>query len=266
MQKKFGFSIESETTQQPTSLKVLLIGESCIDEYHYGECRRLSPEAPVPVLDYTKTTLHPGMASNVLQNLESFGCQVDFITNDPEDLRKTRFVDARSKQQLLRVDEGTCVDPLNLQKLKCLDDYDVIIFSDYDKGLIPWSAANYICEHYNGKIFVDSKKKDLSCYHNAYIKINEFEEKDALAYPESCSFIVTLGKDGAKWLGRTYPAPKVDVYDVSGAGDVFLATLAVTATTGDLDYAVQKSVLMASRSVQHFGTYKLTKEDIAEVL
>ena len=56
------------------------------------------------------------------------------------------------------------------------------------------------------------------------------------------------------------------MYDVSGAGDVFLATLAVTATTGDLDYAVQKSVLMASRSVQHFGTYKLTKEDIAEVL
>ena len=54
--KEVRFSIESETTQQPTSLRVLLIGESCIDEYHYGECRRLSPEAPVPVLDYTKTT------------------------------------------------------------------------------------------------------------------------------------------------------------------------------------------------------------------
>jgi len=247
-------------------LKVLLIGESCVDEYHYGECRRLSPEAPVPVLDYTKTTLHPGMASNVLQNLESFGCEVDFITNDSKDLRKTRFVDARSKQQLLRVDEGTCVDPLNLKDLKNLDDYDVIIFSDYDKGLIPWSAANYICEHYSGKIFVDSKKTDLSCYQNAYIKINEFEEKKALAYSDSCSFIVTLGMDGAKWLGTTYPAPKVDVYDVSGAGDVFLATLSVVATMENIDSAVQKSVLMASRSVQHFGTYKLTKEDIAEVL
>ena len=84
---------------------------------------------------------------------------MDFITNDPEDLRKTRFVDARSKQQLLRVDEGTCVDPLNLQKLKGLDDYDVIIFSDYDKGLIPWSTANYICEHYNGENFCRLKEK-----------------------------------------------------------------------------------------------------------
>jgi bifunctional ADP-heptose synthase (sugar kinase/adenylyltransferase) len=247
-------------------LKVLLIGESCVDEYNYGECRRLSPEAPVPVLDYTKTTLHPGMASNVLQNLESFGCKVDFITNDPEDLRKTRFVDARSKQQLLRVDEGTCVDPLNLKNLKNLDDYDVIIFSDYDKGLIPWSAANYVCQNYKGKIFVDSKKTDLSCYQNAYIKINEFENQKAFAYSESCSFIVTLGMKGAKWNGKIYPAPKVDVYDVSGAGDVFLATLSVVATMENIDSAVQKSVLMASRSVQHFGTYKLTKEDIAEVL
>tara|TARA_Y100000592_G_scaffold42587_1_gene67688 strand:- start:11382 stop:12128 length:747 start_codon:yes stop_codon:yes gene_type:complete len=248
-------------------LKVLLIGESCVDEYHYGECRRLSPEAPVPVLDYTKTTLHPGMASNVLQNLESFGCKVDFITNDPEDLRKTRFVDARSKQQLLRVDEGTCVDPLNIRNIGDLNQYDLIIFSDYDKGLIPWEAANNICENYRGNIFVDSKKNDLSCFHNAYIKINEFEEEKALAYPESCTFIVTLGKDGARWLGKKYSAPKVyDVYDVSGAGDVFLATLSIITTLQDLDSAIAKSVLMASRSVQHFGTYKLTKEDIAEVL
>ena len=248
-------------------MKVLLIGESCVDEYHYGECRRLSPEAPVPVLDYTKTTLHPGMASNVRQNLESFGCEVDFITNDPEDLRKTRFVDARSKQQLLRVDEGTCVDPLNIRSIGDLNQYDLIIFSDYDKGLIPWEAANNICENYKGNIFVDSKKNDLSCFHNAYIKINEFEEEKALAYPESCTFIVTLGKDGARWLGKTYSAPKVyDVYDVSGAGDVFLATLSIMTTLQNLDSAIAKSVLMASRSVQHFGTYKLTKEDIAEVL
>ena len=226
----------------------------------------MSPEAPVPVLDYTKTTLHPGMASNVLQNLESFGCEVDFITNDPEELRKTRFVDARSKQQLLRLDKGTCVDPLNLRNLGDLDQYDLIIFSDYDKGLIPWEAANHICTNYKGNIFVDSKKNDLSCFHHAYIKINEFEEKGALAYPESCSFIVTLGKDGARWLGKTYSAPQVDVYDVSGAGDVFLATLSVITTLQDLNTAIAKSVQMASRSVQHFGTYKLTKEDIAEVL
>tara|TARA_S200002703_G_scaffold79663_1_gene68622 strand:+ start:8369 stop:9112 length:744 start_codon:yes stop_codon:yes gene_type:complete len=247
-------------------LKVLLIGESCTDEYFYGDCRRISPEAPVPVFDYINTTVHPGMASNVKQNLDSFGCSVDFITNDPAHLVKTRYVDARSKQQLLRVDTGNHVDEIFFDDIPPLDQYDVIIFSDYNKGMISWDLANRICNSFDGPIFVDSKKLDLTCFRNSYIKINEFEEKDALALPKNSTLIVTLGKNGARWNNILYPAPVVDVHDVSGAGDVFLATLSVMGTVGNIQDAIKKSVSAASISVQHFGTYKLTNEDVKNLL
>jgi bifunctional ADP-heptose synthase (sugar kinase/adenylyltransferase) len=264
------------TTLQPKSLRVLLIGESCQDEYHYGECRRLSPEAPVPVFDWNCTKVFPGMATNVKANIEAFGCKVDFISNNPEELLKKRYIDDRSGQQLLRVDSGKLVSqPLTESDFykKCgripngLNYYDAIIFSDYEKGLIPWDVANLICSNYTGKIFVDSKKNDLTCYENAFLKINEFEEEGALAWSENSEVIVTLGKAGAKWGNSYFAAPKVDVYDVTGAGDVFLATFAVLHTSGEtVQASIKKAILMASKSVQHSGTYQLNKNDIGEIL
>ena len=63
MRNKFGFLIESESTQQLKPLNILLIGESCQDEYHYGECNRISPEAPVPIMDYSWGSVCPGILS-----------------------------------------------------------------------------------------------------------------------------------------------------------------------------------------------------------
>lgn len=246
-----------------------MIGESCNDEYHYGECRRLSPEAPVPVFDWKYSSVCPGMAANVKANLEAFGCQVDAITNDPKDLTKSRYVDLRSEHQLLRVDKGSKVHPLTIKDLlfRDFDEYDAIIFSDYDKGLIPWSIARSICINYSGKIFVDSKKTDLSCYDKSIIKINEFEEEQYSELPDDCELIVTLGKNGAKWNQHKFPAPSVNVYDVTGAGDVFLSTLSVFISIGEsMENSIQKAILMASKSVQHSGTYQLQETDIKEIL
>ena len=66
--------------QQQKKFKILLIGDSCKDEYHYGRSHRLSPEAPVPVLNFKNTIVKPGMAANVRENLLAFDCDVDFIT------------------------------------------------------------------------------------------------------------------------------------------------------------------------------------------
>lgn len=216
------------------------------------------------------------MASNVKANIEAFGCQVDFISNDPEELTKKRYIDDRSGQQLLRVDSGKLVSqPLTESDFykKCgripneLNYYDAIIFSDYEKGLISWNVANLICSNYTGKIFVDSKKTDLTCYENAFLKINEFEEEEALDWSENSEVIVTLGKAGAKWDDSYFPAPKVDVYDVTGAGDVFLATFATLHASGEtIQSSIKKAILMASKSVQHSGTYQLHKDDIDEIL
>ena len=254
--------------QQLKSLKILLIGESCHDVYRFGDCNRLSPEAPVPVLDYTRADGYIGMAGNVMHNLQSFGVDLDTITNDPEDLIKERYIDDRSKHQLLRVDRGTEVESIKDSNLLLADlsVYDAIIFSDYDKGLIPYSIAKDICKRFEGYIFVDSKKSDLTCFPKSFIKINEFEEMDSFAFNNESEMIVTKGKKGAYWNEKHFPAPDVDVYDVSGAGDVFLATFAVSVTSGaPVETSIERAVLMASRSVKYFGTYTITEEDINEI-
>ena len=63
-------------------MRILVIGDSCTDEFIYCDIERICPEAPVPVLKPTKTTTNPGMASNVVENLKSLGAETDIITND----------------------------------------------------------------------------------------------------------------------------------------------------------------------------------------
>jgi D-beta-D-heptose 7-phosphate kinase/D-beta-D-heptose 1-phosphate adenosyltransferase len=84
--------------------KILLIGDSCIDEYHYGICDRLSPEAPVPVVSIKRSETKPGMAANVYENLIALGCDVDFITSDIKSIKR-RYIDERSRQHMIRIDE-----------------------------------------------------------------------------------------------------------------------------------------------------------------
>jgi len=255
---------ESETIRQQKSFKVLLIGESCIDEYHYGTCERICAEAPVPVFDYERSETRPGMAANVKENLLSFGVDVEFITNDPNLLVKKRFVDIKSNQLLLREDIGNRVDPIDIG---CYDSIDAVVISDYCKGILNDENINFICNHYNVPIFVDSKSPDLKLYRNSIVKINSDEYKKMLNHPIDSHLIVTMGKQGAKWNDKFFLAPQVDVFDVTGAGDVFLASLCYFyINTQDLEYAISKSVYLASKSVQHMGVYKLTQEDIEEVL
>ena len=88
---------------QQKQFKVLLIGDSCTDEYVYGICERLNPEAPVPILKKTRVETQKGMAWNVRENLMSFGVEVYILTQE-ERIIKRRFIDERYNQQLLRVD------------------------------------------------------------------------------------------------------------------------------------------------------------------
>ena len=255
---------ESEIIQQQKSFKVLLIGESCIDEYHYGVCERICAEAPVPVFDYEKSETRPGMAANVKENLLSFGVDIQFITNDSSMLVKRRFVDLKSNQLLLREDIGNSVDSVSVEYY---DDVDAVVISDYCKGILDNETIKFICETYKVPIFVDSKSPDLNVYKNSIVKINGDEHKKMLSRPINSNLIVTMGKQGAKWNDKFFSAPQVDVFDVTGAGDVFLASLCYFYLyTQDLECAISKSVYLASKSVQHMGVYKLTQKDIEEVL
>ena len=145
--------------------KVLLIGDSCTDEWVYGPCNRLSPEAPVPILIQSEKEQAPGMAANVHANLESLGINVTFLTNK-EPLTKTRYIDSRSNQQIVRVDNEPDVRPLHPSELQMAllhETYDAIVISDYDKGYISdTKIISDIAGRYpNTKIFVDTKKTIL---------------------------------------------------------------------------------------------------------
>jgi D-beta-D-heptose 7-phosphate kinase/D-beta-D-heptose 1-phosphate adenosyltransferase len=99
----------TQNTQQQTSYNVLLIGDSCTDIYNIGIVDRLSPEAPVPVVKIVETFSLPGMSANVYRNLVSLNIEADFVHNETS-ITKTRFIDKRSGQHLLRVDDEENVE------------------------------------------------------------------------------------------------------------------------------------------------------------
>ena len=93
--------------------KVLVIGDSCRDIFIYGEIDRICPEAPVPVIKPVNRTENGGMAKNVVNNLEALGVDtVNIITNFSE-IKKIRYVDFKSNQLVLRVDEDDRCEKVN---------------------------------------------------------------------------------------------------------------------------------------------------------
>lgn len=244
-------------------MKLLVIGESCVDEFIYGKAERLAPEAPAPVFVPTRSTQNPGMAANVVENLKALGAEVDFITNTNK-ITKTRYVDDKTNHLLLRVDIGDDkVDLLNAIKLDYpVDKYDAIVISDYNKGFLDEYAISAICNSYPN-VFVDTKKpigKYLSLC--KYLKINEKEFKDSKKFfdgtPEGIEFrnktIVTLGKEGCKLGDKLYAVEEVAVKDQSGAGDTFIAGLVWKyVTTHDIDKAITFANECATKVVTKRG-------------
>ena len=262
--------IELKDTPQLKSLKVLLIGDSCIDRYHYGVCERISPEAPVPIFKVQKTEKKGGMAHNVKSNFEAFGAEVNLLTNKKK-IVKARHIDTKTGQQLVRVDWGEeeKVKPLTKEKIDSVDfdSFDIIAISDYDKGLLDPVAIEYLLTKVqNKKVFVDSKKKDLSCYRNCIIKINKNEYEASTNLPKDCDLIVTLGEDGALYHGENFPTKKVEIFDVCGAGDTFLAALAYAySKIEDMSRSIRFANRCSSIVVQKFGTYAIKEEDVFDL-
>ena len=201
------------------------------------------------------------MAANVKENLLAFGCNVDFVTNE-EKIVKSRYIDYRSGQHLIRVDKEDTVAPCHTKFVNL--DYDAIVISDYDKGFVTEELIINLRKQFEGPIFVDTKKVYLDKFEGCILKINSLEYSRAKTF---CSdLIVTQGKRGAMYKGKTYNAPVVEVHDVCGAGDTFLSVLAYSY----LNYNnIEKSIMHANNaaalSVQHSGVYVLTQEDLKQI-
>ena len=269
MQEKLDSSTDSEIIPQQKQFKVLLIGDSCIDRYVYGVCERVSPEAPVPVLKRSSEERIKGMSHNVRHNLESFGVDVHMRSNEPYDIIKSRFIDYRYGQQLLRVDieDPDIGDKLQIEQLPdSSNEYDALIISDYDKGYVSSEVLFYMAEHFDGPVFIDSKKSKLPDFDNVILKIND-KEYSKLENKDASNLIVTKGIEGAEYRGNLYPAETVDVLaHVCGAGDTFFAALVYFyLETGSVEEAIPYANKAAAIAVSNFGTYTLTQEDIDEI-
>lgn len=256
---------ESGTTQQQTSFNVLVIGDSCTDCYQIGTVDRLSPEAPVPVIKIIETYSVEGMAANVTANLKALGIDPDFVTNNGE-IIKTRFIDQRSGQHLLRVDTEPQIATWSRRVPEPIENYDAVVVSDYNKGFLTYEDIEFIISTASGPVFIDTKKQDLSRFTsaNAYIKINETEYRNRYSVP--LNLIVTKGREGAVYKDKLFPAVEVEVVDVCGAGDTFLSALVYKyLNTNNIEAAIEFANKASAITVTKSGVYAPTLEEIMRV-
>ena len=242
-------------------MKVLVIGETCVDEFVYGKIDRLCPEAPVPVFVPVETIHNQGMAGNVVANIKALDSKVKISQwHQKETITKTRLVDSKTNQMIVRVDKNEDnITPLqNLNKnIKQIQEADIVIVSDYNKGFL---NDNHIIDiARNAKLSILDSKRKLTrdiIKHFTFIKLNESEYNNNkhLNHP---GLIVTLGDKGALYSGKLIPQnnPQQTI-DVSGAGDTFVAAFA-------LDYYSSLNVVEAISYANQMASNVVSKRGVA---
>ena len=259
-------------------MRVLVIGDSCQDIFVYGDITRISPEAPIPVFVPSHTEDNDGMARNVSHNVEALEMHISTISNK-NGIVKRRYVDNRSGQMVLRVDEHDYCERIDKEVLetirnnKCkphfndVTEVDAIIISDYCKGFLEEDDIQFICEN-NDNVFVDTKKKLGEWIRDAdFIKINELEYKKNHELLSDDGFkeklIVTLGSKGCRYKDKVFNVEEVPVKDVSGAGDTFIAGLVRGyLDTQDIESAIEFAQKCTTVVVQQHGVAMANLEDI----
>ena len=197
---------------QVKSPKLLVIGDLMIDHYLWGSCERISPEAPVQVINVNNESTLLGGAGNVINNLKALGANVDvisivgecdisdelkgllddievdtkymFIQQDRITSKKSRII--ASQQQVVRYDRESTVEINNKSQNHILDtftkiiaNYDLVLLSDYGKGILTnkltQSLIN-VANKYGKKVLIDPKGSDYSKYRGAYLLTPNIKE------------------------------------------------------------------------------------------
>jgi D-beta-D-heptose 7-phosphate kinase/D-beta-D-heptose 1-phosphate adenosyltransferase len=252
-------------------MKVLVFGDVIVDKYIYGTSERLSPEAPVPVVKYQREVETTGGAGLVYENLKSLGVDVTlFKTGQPSSIKTRVICDGH---YITRIDNDKDADSnavlTNVLKSD-FSQWDYVILSDYDKGVL--DNAKQIIAHINSqgpKVIVDPKRYAHE-YEGAWlVKPNnseytkfEFDEWQGNIITTDAGHSVSATIDNIEY---TIPVEQVEVSDVTGAGDCFLAAF-VYGLTKEYTYekCLQLAVKGSTEAVTHVGTYTLAISDIEE--
>jgi len=305
------------------SPKILVIGDLIVDQYLWGSTERISPEAPVQVIDVNMETASLGGAGNVVNNLKMLGATVDIISvvgncetskeikkllrdikvntkylfnqNNRKSSKKTRII--ASHQQVVRYDsESTEEIDSSSQNLiiksykKRVNEYDVVLLSDYGKGVLTSNLTQSIIKtanKYNKKVLIDPKGTDYNKYYGAYLltpnkkeasiasKI-EITDDASLTYAlkelkSQCNLefsLITLSENGIAVYNnqlRIYPTIAKEVFDVTGAGDTVLASLGFAiACDYSIEDAIKFSNLAGGVVVGKIGSSTATLNEIVE--
>jgi len=306
---------------------VLVVGDAILDEYLTGDCSRISPEAPVPIVRVTSTRSVLGGAANTAANVVSLGGRATIVSLIGDDeagriiqqqaraadiqlitisdgrptLRKTRVVGQH--QQIVRLDhedlsrarpdcERETIDRVE----SCLSACDIVVVSDYAKGLISEVTGPAIIEraHRAGRqVIVDPRPQNRRCYTGcdyltpnwreacALLGVTEAESSSDgqhaigshLANKLNAHVLLTLGGDGMLFTSadgaEQFAVPTVaqEVYDVSGAGDTVAAAFALARAAGaDHRTAVAIANRAAGVVVGKFGTATVLATELLDEL
>ena len=255
-------------------MKVLVIGDIIIDRYIYGTSTRLSPEAPVPVVKYLREVEKLGGAGLVYENLKSLGVDVTLLDTDQPHSVKTRVICDGHYITRIDNDEEANGDEVvrAIKRIRNLEQYEYVILSDYNKGVLDKSLE--IIKYLNTfgcKVIVDPKEYATQ-YKGAWLVKPNYKEFGDFGFTNWSGNIITTNAGEnvvASIDGEVYDVPvdPVEVSDVTGAGDCFLAAF-VYGLTLQKDYQTCLEIaIKASRtSVQHVGTYILQPKDLYEVV
>ena len=303
--------------------KILVVGDLMIDHYLWGSSERISPEAPVQVVNIDSESTVLGGAGNVINNLNALGAVVDVISvigecetsKELKDLlcdikvetqylitQKNRVTSKKSRiiaaqQQVVRYDHESTSEINNKSQVailkvfkKIVNNYDVILLSDYGKGVLTFELTQSLISIANEnkkKLLVDPKGLDYSKYKGAYLLTPNKKEaseatniiiKDNESLTQSIRILkdqidltvslITLSEKGVAIFDnelRIHPTVAREVFDVTGAGDTILASLGFAISCNkDIDEAIKFANLASGVVVGKIGSATATLNEIIE--
>ena len=307
-------------------LNVLIVGDVMVDSYIWGAVNRISPEAPVPIVSINQNENRLGGAANVALNIHALGATPLLCSVVGTDYEGDIFIDLMQKadlathgiirsehrqttikqrvisdsQQLLRVDkedthglEDSIKQKLIQKIISMVKQVDVIIFEDYDKGVIDDEVIGCITERANAKhvpIIVDPKKRNFHNYKNATLfKPNlkeirmglnaQIDPSDETQLENAIrkvmrtmtleGVMVTLSEKGVFIIYKNekhlIPAHIRDIADVSGAGDTVVSVAAICVALGlPAKIIAELSNLSGGLVCEHVGVAPIDRNQLLQ--
>lgn len=303
--------------QKLSDVKILVVGDVMLDRYWHGDTARISPEAPVPVVRVSDFKDKAGGAANVAKNIIHLGAQASLlgIVGDDDNGRSlqasleneginsllvtqkeaptiTKIRILSRSQQVVRLDieqsfSQQHADLLCAEFEGLIDQFEMVLFSDYNKGSLANIGTMIDMAKKAGKtVLVDPKSNDLAVYAGADLitpNLSEYHAAGGLSGDEqqiaqSAKKIIADCNIGAMLLTRSeqgmslitptekfdYPAQTLEVADVTGAGDTVIATLAVMlGTEMPVAQAAEVANIAAGITVTRLGAATLSPEELS---